>query len=296
MRRSTDTSGSFRAESALELRRGLDSLYAAYNRPEYIHPDPLELVLPYKRTEDQEVAGLIASSLAYGRVTQILRSARRVLEPMGKSPRAFLDRIPARDIPDLFNGFAHRFTTAAEMTALCSAIKRAVAKHGTLEALFAAGLDARDATVIPALSTFVDALRAEGAHACPSLLPSPRDGSACKRLNLFLRWMGRRDTVDPGAWAPFPSRLVVPLDTHMHRIARTLGFTARTQADLKTAMETTEGFGRIRPRDPVRYDFCLTRLGIRSDLREMGLGVLPRASAEVTGPASPSPPPRNRTW
>jgi uncharacterized protein (TIGR02757 family) len=250
------------------LTRRLDGLYSAYNHREYIHPDPLELVYHYEDAEDREIAGLIASCLAYGRVAQILTSASRVLQPMGKSPSAFLQKTPEGDLRDLFRGFSHRFTTGAEIAALLSAVKDALARHGSLEALFMAGFDSRDRTTAPALTAFVDALRARGGSGCPSLLSSPRDGSACKRLNLFLRWMGRRDDVDPGAWRLFPSKLVIPLDTHMHRISRALGLTSRAQADLKTALEVTRGFAAIRPRDPVRYDFCLTRTGIRRDCAE----------------------------
>lgn len=268
-----------------DLARLLDGLYAAANRREYIHPDPLELVYHYEDPGDREIAGLVSSCLAYGRAAQIVASASRVLEPMGKSPRAFIEKTPARDLPDLFRGFTHRFTTGSEVADLLTAVKGAVMRYGSLEALFMEGFDTRDATTAPALIAFVDALRTgacalRGATSvstptpCPSLLPSPRDGSACKRLNLFLRWMGRRDAVDPGVWRPFPSRLVIPLDTHMHRIARALGLTSRAQANLKTALEVTEGFSQIRPRDPVRYDFCLTRTGIRNDLGEEPLARL----------------------
>jgi uncharacterized protein (TIGR02757 family) len=162
-------------------------------------------------------------------------------------------------------GFTHRFTTGAETASLLIAIRRAIRKHGTLEALFRGGVAREDHSILPALSRFVRMLRdyAGGADACASLLSSPDDGSACKRLNLYLRWMVRRDAVDPGPWASVStSLLVVPLDTHMFRLSRALGLTARNQANLKTAVEITEGFARINPKDPVRYDFSLTRLGI----------------------------------
>ena len=100
----------------------------------------------------------------------------------------------------------------------------------------------------------------------PFLLPFPEKGSACKRLNLFLRWMVRKDRVDPGGWDGVPaSKLIVPLDTHMYGITRGLGFTERKSADLRTAIEATAAFRKIAPRDPVRYDFALTRPGIRRD-------------------------------
>ncbi len=107
---------------------------------------------------------------------------------------------------------------------------------------------------------------AGGGVACGRLLCHPAAGSACKRLNLYLRWMVRRDDVDPGGWTGVsPARLVIPLDVHMHRIGRGLGLTQSRYANLRTALEITAAFRRIAPDDPVRYDFALTRLGIRSD-------------------------------
>ena len=100
-----------------------------------------------------------------------------------------------------------------------------------------------------------------------SLLPLPDRGSACKRLNLFMRWMVRQDAVDPGGWSGVPlSKLIIPLDTHMHRISRAMGLTSRRQADMGTAMEVTRAFQKFAPDDPLRYDFVLTRLGIRKDM------------------------------
>jgi len=253
----------------VELRRELEILYRAYNRRTYVHPDPLELVYRYDSPQDQEIAGLVSACLAYGRVAQILASVGRLLDPMG-SPRTFLLRASAREIRGLTRGFAHRFTTAAEAAALLGAIQGVLRSHGTLERLFVDGLQPHEETILPALTRFVERLRAlaGGAARCASLLSSPDDGSACKRLNLYLRWMARRDAVDPGCWRGVPAaKLVVPLDTHLFRIAGKLGLTRRRQADLKTALEVTAGFRRLRPRDPVRYDFALTRFGIHPALR-----------------------------
>jgi uncharacterized protein (TIGR02757 family) len=258
-----------------DLRAGLDALYRKYNRRAFVHPDPLELVYRYHSLADQEIAGLVAACLAYGRVAQILASVTCVLDALGKdmhsSPQAFLGRATDQELRQIFRGFKHRFTPGAEVAALLLGMKRALAEHGSLEALFAAGIGQKDETILPALAVFVERLRASagGTRACPSLLSSPEDGSACKRLNLFLRWMVRRDKVDPGPWRSVsPSKLVVPLDTHLFRIARALRLTVRRQADLKTAMEITRGFAHYSPRDPVRYDFCLTRLGINPACRD----------------------------
>jgi uncharacterized protein (TIGR02757 family) len=240
-----------------------------------VHPDPLETLYAYPDPADQEIVGLVAAGLAYGRVAQILASIAAALGPLGPSPRAFLDGASMRRIDRLFTGFRHRFTPASELSSLLVAVKRAVADHGSLQRLFCGGFQSEDETVLPALSAFVAALRALAPRPCPSLLSSPDDGSACKRLNLYLRWMIRRDAVDPGPWRGLPAaKLVVPLDTHLFRIGRALGLTARGQADLRTALEITRGFARVAPRDPVRYDFALTRLGIRPECRGMPLAAL----------------------
>jgi uncharacterized protein (TIGR02757 family) len=116
---------------------------------------------------------------------------------------------------------------------------------------------------------FVDAVHSRAARLgglSGNLLPAPKNGSACKRLFLFLRWMVRRDAVDPGGWERIsPSELVLPLDVHLHRISLALGLTARTVPDLKAALEVTGALRNFDPDDPVRFDFSLARLGIRSD-------------------------------
>jgi uncharacterized protein (TIGR02757 family) len=247
-----------------DLMPGLESLYRAFNRRSFVHPDPLEFLFRYSDSRDQEIAGIVAATLAYGRVNQILSSVARVLDGMER-PRAFLDRTPAPQLRRLFRDFRHRFTDGRELAALLIGVKRAVAEHGSLEALFARGMAARDGTILPGLALFVERLRkfAGGPDACPSLLSSPEDGSACKRLNLYLRWMVRRDAVDPGPWRSVPqAKLVVPLDTHLFRLSRLMGLTRRNQPDLKTALEVTRAFAAASPRDPVRYDFALTRIGI----------------------------------
>jgi uncharacterized protein (TIGR02757 family) len=163
-----------------------------------------------------------------------------------------------------FAGFRHRFVDGADLCDLLLGVRRVLARHGSLGACFRSCLREEDANFMPALTRFVDVLRQDSRREKNFLLPSPRSGSACKRLNLYLRWMVRRDEVDPGWWAPLPaSKLTVPLDTHMHRIALEWGLTNRKQGNLRTAFEITEAFRQVAPDDPVRYDFCLTRLGMR---------------------------------
>jgi uncharacterized protein (TIGR02757 family) len=248
------------------LKSHLEKLYKRYNSRKWVHPDPLEFLYKYPQVEDREIVALIASSLAYGRVAQILKSVSLVLDKMGPQPRMFLDAASPQKLNNAFSGFKHRFTTCDELVELLKGIKKTVKKHGSLYDCFLSHLDIADDTYLPALSSFVKEVHYTGNGQCNSLLPLPERGSACKRLNLFLRWMIRKDRVDPGGWESItPQKLIVPLDTHMFRICSSLGFSGRKNPDMKTALEITRGFRRLVPDDPVRYDFALTRLGIRTD-------------------------------
>jgi uncharacterized protein (TIGR02757 family) len=242
----------------------LNGLYRRYNRRQYVHPDPLEFLYRYPDVGDREIAGLIASSLAYGRVAQILKSVEAVLQHMGSSPAAFLRSSSAAHLERTFSGFKHRFTTDMELVSLLSGIKCVIAEYGSLNDCFTAGYKGTDISIVPALVKFTGKLKCSGKY----LIPVPESGSACKRLNLFLRWMVREDAVDPGGWKGVPKdKLIVPLDTHMAKIGQTLGLTGRRTADMRMAKEITDYFGRLSPDDPVKYDFALTRFGIRSDMK-----------------------------
>ena len=246
-------------------RAPFDELHSRYNRRAYVHPDPLEFLYGYEGACDREVVGLVASSLAYGKVAQRLKSVSAVLERM-PSPSAFLRSASRESLSRVFADFRHRFASGEDLSAMLYGAKCVMERHGSLHACFARNLRDDDDTVLPALSAFVDELTAAADGQARHLLPSPGRGSACKRLNLFLRWMVREDDVDPGGWRDVPaSKLIVPLDTHMHRICLALGLTRRKQADMRTATEITAAFRTIVPEDPVRYDFALTRLGIRDD-------------------------------
>lgn len=248
----------------------LERLYERYNGREWVHPDPLEFLYSYADVNDREVVGLVASGLAYGRVAQILVSVERVLGRLGPSPARTVDRASLSELADGLDGFKHRFTTGGEVAALLFGAGLVRLRYGSLCECFRAGLDG-SGTVGPALAHFVERLSAAAGGPLGHLLPSPAGGGACKRLNLFLRWMVRRDAVDPGGWVGVSaSRLIVPLDVHMHRMGLLLGLTRRRQADFLAAEEVTAAFRAVAPEDPVRYDFALTRLGIRRDADAVG--------------------------
>lgn len=249
------------------LRDELERLYREYNRPEWISPDPLECVIRFRNPQDREIAALVASSLAYGRVRQILKSVRKVLDRLGESPRSALENTSRPQLERDFSSFRHRFTAGEDLVDLLWGARKLCLRHGGLESAFLS-CSAPGETYLHELESFIRSLEEEGGTKRKnSLLCRPSLGSACKRHWLFLKWMVRSDAVDPGGWNRCdPARLVIPLDTHMHRIGRALAFTRRNAADLKSAMEITRSFRVIAPRDPARYDFVLTRFGIREDL------------------------------
>ena len=242
------------------LRERLDALVATFDVTT-IEPDPLQLVLRYSDPLDQEVAGVIAAAFAYGRADIIVRNIGGVLASMGPSPYAYLRRgVRARD----FAGFAHRFHKTPDLVAFLKSIAKVIEEHGSLGALFRKCYDASDADIGPSLARFVDSvLSPQSSVLLRYLLTSPRDGSACKRMNLYLRWMVRRTSPDLGLWTFVdPAKLVMPVDTHIHRIATFLGLNRRKTADWKAARLLTDRLASFDATDPVRYDFALCRLGI----------------------------------
>jgi uncharacterized protein (TIGR02757 family) len=257
--------GASRVAVSTATRALLDEIYRALTRREHVGSDPVGFLHRCDDLLDREIVGLVAASLAYGRVKQIHSSVEDALGRLGPSPSRAAQE-GGDSLASSFEGFKHRFTTGEEVAALIRSAGALQRRHGSLGARFAALLWASDETVVPALGRFVRELGGEDLCEGSSVLPIPERGSACKRLHLYLRWMVRRDEVDPGGWdGVSPSKLVAPLDTHMHRIGRALGFTGRKQADLRAALEITEALRRMDPEDPVKYDFALTRLGIHGD-------------------------------
>ena len=264
--------------SASPLREHLESLYRTFD-VRWISPDPLELARRYDASADQEIAGFLAAGLAYGRVEQIMKSGTDLLDRLGPSPAAFVRRFDARRDGGALRGWYHRFHGARDMVLLMTILARALDEHGTLEAAFLAGDDPDATDIGTGLDRFVNRLaESSGLPAGPGVtrgrltpdapvryfFAAPKRGSACKRLNLWLRWMVRGgDGLDLGAWRRVDrARLVIPLDTHVARIARYIGLTARTTLDWRAALDVTAGLRRLDPADPVKYDFAICRLGI----------------------------------
>jgi uncharacterized protein (TIGR02757 family) len=245
-------------------------LYEKYNHPQFIPPDPLQWVFKYDRPADREIVAFIASAMAYGRVEQINKSLARLFAIMGSRPADFVRKFGPRQRA-LFNNFKHRFNTGDDIADLIELLQFALKKAGSLENYFLLGFKDSDENVIPALTSFCESLLDEYAKRNPGkkgtgigyLLTNPRAASACKRLNLFLRWMVRSDEVDPGVWKRVDkTKLLVPLDVHMGRLTKILGFHHRATLNLAASVEVTNAFRLFEPSDPVKYDFSLCRIGI----------------------------------
>jgi uncharacterized protein (TIGR02757 family) len=240
----------------------LEELYNRYNDRQYVHPDPLEFLYDYNSIREREVAGIVASSLAYGQVRQILKSVSSVLGVLGPEPSKYLCKTDKEELEKKFSSFKHRFTTGYELSAFLHGIGHVIKKYGSLNECFNMFFDDGN-DMIDAITGFARELRLGDCRNYNSLMPMPGGKCAYKRVNLFLRWMVRKDKVDPGGWENIPSsKLLVPVDIHMHRVALKYGLTDRKQADIKTVIEVTESFKRFSPEDPVKYDFALTRAGI----------------------------------
>jgi uncharacterized protein (TIGR02757 family) len=248
------------------LGRILEKLYERYNWKRYVDPDPLVFLYDYPDVHDREVVGLIASSLAFGGVRQIMGSIEKVLSVMGDSPVRFVTEAGERKMERTFGDFRHRWARTRDLVRMLSGARAMIERYGSLEGGFLAGLGERDGDVFGATARFASEIVCAGSESGTCLIPDPCRKSACKRLNLLLRWMVRSDRVDPGGWNGIPaSKLIVPLDIHMFRFGTLLGLTSRKQANLAAAREITAELRKIAPDDPVRYDFALTRLGIRRD-------------------------------
>ena len=262
--------------SHAQLKQLLDELYHRYSRPVFLSTSALSIPHHYASPEDREIAAFVTASLAYGNVKQIHRSAETALKAMGRSPARFIRRFDPACDPAQFRHFVHRFNSGVDLALLCHLLHQAIAAEGSLQAFFLKGYDPTHDDIEPALNSFVERMLSLDVSAFyPSrtlpakagvrfFFPSPAQGSACKRLNLFLRWMVRRgDAIDFGIWtAVSPGKLIVPLDTHVARISRQLGLTKVKQPNWRMAKEVTQRLRAFDPEDPVKYDFALCRLGV----------------------------------
>jgi uncharacterized protein (TIGR02757 family) len=250
----------------------IEKVYKQYHDPSFLYLDPLEFVHRLVGRENREIGGLVCSALAYGRVEQIRKSISSVLEITGWDVGCFCRDVPFDEKKKAFDGFVHRFNTGADVALILECAGYAIRQFGSIEGLFISGFDKSDKTVKRALTVFAKAMRAAANRISPSagrggfafFFPAPGDGSTCKRLNMYLRWMVRGgDGIDLGIWKNVtPAALVMPVDTHVAGMAARIGLTRRKTVDWAMAEEITGALRRLDPEDPVRFDFSLCRVGM----------------------------------
>ncbi|MFN0063148.1 MAG: TIGR02757 family protein [Myxococcaceae bacterium] len=259
--------------SRQSLALGLAALETNTPRVVRTNADPVEFPRRYKRRDDVEVAALVSAALAYGRADIFRQKVAWLLERLGPHPGETVARLDARAVAPLVRGFVYRFNVATDVAVLLLGAGRMLRENGTIEAPLANAL-AGGASLHAALSLWLGQLRdvpmallrkllgpERGLH---HLLPSPLGPGAAKRWNMLLRWLVRGpDGVDLGIWRCVkPAQLMIPLDTHVHRLARRIGLTRRTDASWRTAEEVTAKLAQCAPEDPVQYDFALCHHGM----------------------------------
>jgi uncharacterized protein (TIGR02757 family) len=269
------------AARAAALAPLLDRFERGFDKGARLGFDPVELPRRYAAPDDQEVAGLFAAALAYGRADLFKPQLERVLAAMGRSPARFCEGFAAAPRPEVFDGFRYRFNLPVDVAALAAAVGHVRRRHRALGERFAALFREEQAGPEPlrqALARFARDLReapparallegqagGRGGRGLAHLLTDADLPGACKRWNLYLRWMVRGpDAIDLGIWKGVPaSALVIPLDTHIARISRYLGLTDRDDMTWRTAEEITANLRALDPDDPVRFDFALCHLGM----------------------------------
>jgi uncharacterized protein (TIGR02757 family) len=255
------------------MKAHLDALIARTDRVARRDDDPVSFVHLHADPHDREVVALLAALLAFGNVKAIRASVARALAALGPSPARTIDTSSEAEIAARLEGFVHRVYRGSDVARVLAGAAALRARHGSLaraiDVLSRAEPGAEEASsrarLVRSLAAVGDALRGPAPHrrGLVHLVPDVRRGSACKRLLLFYRWMCRpADGVDLGL-SSFPaSALIIPLDTHVHRIARNLGLTRRPDASLRTAIEVTDALARLDADDPVRYDFAICHLGV----------------------------------
>ncbi len=252
------------------LKYLLDAFYREYNFREKIQDDPIKFPKKYHRPEDIEVVAYISSSFAYGRVDLFNSVIQWILKKIGSSPADFLYGFNIKKRASDFAGVKYRFNQDRDIIGLLYIIHVLLNQYGSIKNAF---LHFFHDEIYDSLSRFIEHIvnintsPVYGTDIRPSgflhFFPLPQKGSACKRMHMFLRWMVRDSDIDFGLWREIPkNRLIIPLDTHISRIGRCLGFTKRKTNDWKTASEITEALKKLDPEDPLKYDFALCHHGI----------------------------------
>ncbi len=245
-----------------KIHRFLDQKVRQYNRNTFIARDPIAIPHRFSQPADIEIAGFFAATFAWGNRTTILNKSLELLALFNHEPRHFITQHREKDLKKLL-AFKHRTFQYTDLLYFIQFLRHHYTHHASLEAAFCKSkgkMEDRLNAFHEYFFSLPDAPERTRKH-----VASPQRGSTCKRLNMFLRWMVRRDGngVDFGLWKKIkPAELICPIDVHVSRVARKLGLIERKQTDWQTAVELTESLQRLDPADPVKYDFALFSLGV----------------------------------
>lgn len=251
----------------------LDELNQRFNRPDFIEDDPISVPHRYQRKEDIEIAGFLAATIAWGQRRTIVRNAHRIVELMDDAPFEFVSHAAESDLR-VFDGFVHRTFNDFDLRFFIVSLSNIYKNHGGLGGFFQTDY-AEHQDLRTTLSRFrklflgSDFLPRTSRH-----LSSIDSGAACKRLNMYLKWMVRKDLcgVDFGIWDQIPSSaLYLPIDVHSGNTARALGLLTRNQNDWRAVEEVTASLRELDSNDPVKYDFALFCAGIEGVIPKSGL-------------------------
>lgn len=247
-----------------ELKDFLDEKYTLYNRSEFIQEDPVSIPHRFSKKEDIEISGFLAATIAWGQRPVIIKNANALLNRMDESPHEFVISFSKKDLKP-FKSFVHRTFNGDDCTYFMLALQNIYREKKSLETLFTEHTNDVHADYKEAINgwrKFFFSLP----HPQRTLkhFAHPLEGSAAKRINMFLRWMIRKDVsgVDFGLWKLNAARLTCPLDVHSARVARKLGLLKRNQNDWQAASELTLALKTFDKNDPVKYDFALFGLGV----------------------------------
>ncbi len=244
------------------LKRYLDQKYLQYNNPEFIAEDPICVPHQFSCQQDIEIAGFWTAMLAWGQRPTIIKKSRQLMNMMDDAPYEFVRGYQKQDLKP-FEDFKHRTFNGTDTLYFLDFFARFYQDHDSLEEAFSTVPGDMKASLTNFHGLFFEADYAP--QRTRKHVATPERRSACKRLNMFLRWMVRKDDrgVDFGLWRKINvADLICPCDLHVDRVARTLGLISRSQTDWATAVELTNNLKKLDPQDPVKYDFALFGLGV----------------------------------
>jgi uncharacterized protein (TIGR02757 family) len=247
-----------------ELEEFLEEKYLQYNRPEFIESDPISIPHSFRKETDIEISAFLSAIIAWGQRKTIIRNGRLLMEIMGNSPHEFITGASDLDI-DAIKSFKHRTFNGNDLHYFILSLRNIYLNHGGLRSVFER-LYRQERSICLTICGFREIFLSNGHPGKTSRhISNPAAGSTAKRLNMFLRWMVRKDDrgVDFGIWSNIDMKdLKIPLDVHTGNVSRKLGLLGRRQNDWKAVSELTGRLSALDPGDPVKYDFALFGLGV----------------------------------